>query len=304
MIGGFHQHLERDARGRRSIRRRAFHDESRRVARWHELGKVIGSCEDLAAALEPVLGRHTHQRRHHRPLNASHRVAPGLVPAQALERGIQPPVGDPRATDERRCAVDDEQLAVRTIVQPRQRIPPHPLIRLDPASRLTEPAYRAAPQAQAADRVHDDGNGNPLTGLGGQLRHELIGDFPGLEDVELHVDRAGRPADGLQHRGIERDTVGEDRDAVPVMQRRLTCRLERVHEVRRMDRCAVGEMIGDARREEKNEHDPGEEDAAGNRQPEHQYADVRREVAIGVIRRSIARVARASRRSMTPAPLN
>ena len=75
--------------------------------------------QDLAAAFQPVLGEDALQRRHDRPLDARHRVAPRRL---AVVR-LQPPVGDAGAAGERDAAVDDQQLAVGPVVQAVQPVP-------------------------------------------------------------------------------------------------------------------------------------------------------------------------------------
>ena len=186
MVGAFHQQLER-RRATRSRDPTASSCTTNAVVspRALEVGKVLGPGEDLAAALEPVLRRHALQRRDDRSFDARHRVAPRACACRSrLDVGIRPPVGDAGAADERHASVDDEQLAVRAVVDPRQRVPPQPLVRLDPAPGLAQPAHRPAPQAEAADRVDDDGHVDARCGPrsdSASMNWSAI--RPGLEDV-------------------------------------------------------------------------------------------------------------------------
>ena len=151
-------------------------------------GKVLRPGQDLAAALQPVLRGDSLERRDDRPFEPGHRVAPGRCggPWEG------PPVGNPRPAGEGDAAVDDQQLAVGAVVEARERIPAEALVRLDPAAGLAQPAHRRAPQAETADRIHDDRHVQSLARPIGQRVDELIGDAARLEDVALHVDRSRR----------------------------------------------------------------------------------------------------------------
>jgi hypothetical protein len=125
----------------------------------------------------------------------------------AVER-FQPPVGDPGAADEREFAIDDQQLAVRPVVQPRQPVPHQPLIRLDARSVRAKTARNVPVVAQAADRIHDEGDSDPGARPIGERFDELFGSLSALEHVDLHVHRLAGAADGLEHRRVERRSIG------------------------------------------------------------------------------------------------
>ena len=215
-VGAFHQEVKRDARSGGAIGRRALDDERRCLAHVVEIREVLGPGQHLSAALQPVLGGDALQRGDDRPLDSHHRIAPGsrALPAE------RPPVGNPGAAGKRDPPVDDQQLTVGAVVEPREREPPQPLIGLDAAPGLSQPPHGTATQAEAADRVDDDRDVDAVPRTIRERGDELVGDLPGLEDVELHVDRVRRAPDGLDHRRIELGAVSEDRRAVAVVQRR------------------------------------------------------------------------------------
>ena len=70
LVRAFDQQLERDARRGRAIGRRALDDERRRFAARMEVREMVASGENLAAALEPVLGGDALNRRHDRSTSA------------------------------------------------------------------------------------------------------------------------------------------------------------------------------------------------------------------------------------------
>src|SRR5207247_7719747 len=116
------------------------------------------------------------------------------------------------------AAVDDEELAVRAVVETRQAVPHDPLIRLDATASFAERLRAAAKGAEAADGVHDDGDADAGAPTLGQRVDELLADLALLEDVALHVDRLARAADGVEHRRIERVPVREDLDPVAALE--------------------------------------------------------------------------------------
>src|SRR6185312_9536272 len=76
------------------------------------LRECIGPGEDLAGGLEPVLGEGGLEPADQRPTDAAHHVVPGhlaLHPTEPVRR-------DSRAADEAYLSVDDDQLAMRAVV--------------------------------------------------------------------------------------------------------------------------------------------------------------------------------------------
>jgi hypothetical protein len=132
--------------------------------------------QNLAAALEPVLGEH--------PCSAA-TIGPSMraivsrhvgVPAMRLE----PPVGDPGAAGERDAPVDDQQLAVRAVVEAMQPIPADRLIEIDLAAGLLQSAAAAAAHHGAADRVEHQRTSTPPSRAPRSPRPH-VGDLTGLK---------------------------------------------------------------------------------------------------------------------------
>jgi hypothetical protein len=171
--------------------------------------------------------------------------------------GFHHPVGDARSADECHAAVDDQQLAVCPVVQPREAVPAHPLVPLDTTAGILQPLRACAERAEAADRVeHDD---HPHAGVGplGERVDKLPADLAFLEDVALHVDRFARLADRVEHRRVERRAVGEDLDTVIGLQARLTRRLEHANEVIAARIDGRFDAVLEVGREQCNQDQPG-----------------------------------------------
>ena len=77
--------------------------------------------------------------------------------------GLSPPVRDAGAADERDAAVDDEQLAVRPVVQACEPVPANPLVALDAAARLAQRSapLRNAPKLPIASMHDRDAHAGP-----------------------------------------------------------------------------------------------------------------------------------------------
>ncbi len=202
------------------------------------------------------------------PSMRDHHVAPHRL---ALGR-LRPPVGDPGAADKRDGAVDDEQLAVGAVVEPREAVPRKPVIRLDAAAGLAQRPRRRVKRAKAADRVHHDRRAHAGPRALGKRVDELLTDLAFLEDVALEVDRFPCAANRLEHRRIEVIAVREDVDLVVVFERRVARRLEHVDEVIARAVDLRLDVIRDVRCEEHDENEPRDERAADNREIEHQRA--------------------------------
>jgi hypothetical protein len=120
--GLFDDRLKQHARDGRAIGRRVLDGERGGRARCLVRLVRFHAGEDFAAALEPVLGGDALNIRDDGTFDARHHVAPHRFSVVRPP----PPVGHAGAADERDAAVDDEQFAVRAIVEAArlyQRIP-------------------------------------------------------------------------------------------------------------------------------------------------------------------------------------
>ena len=234
--------------------------ERRRVAARLEIGEVVGAGEDLAAALEPVLGGDALQRRRRPALRrapscraTARRAALRDTSTSRRRRRRRRTPTAPSTTSSSRCV----RLLMRCSEYQRSA-----WYDIDPAAR---PRAAARPGGPTASRLPMASTTivtlTPLRARSAQRVDEL--DRPicaVLEDVALHVDGARRAADRVEHRRVERRAVGEDRDAVAVVQRRLAGRLDRVEKVLVVDRGALRQVVVDAGREQEDQHQPDEEE--------------------------------------------
>ena len=187
-----------------------------RARRLAAAGQSRGRGQNLAAALEPVLGKDALQRGDDRTFDAHHRVAPRRRSVDRLE----PPVRDAGAAGERDAPVDDEQLAVRAVVETVQPVPGERLIEARAGSRPPAGGAPAAPlMTGAADRIEHEPHLDAGACAGDHRVDQHVGGFAGLEDVGLEVDRRLGPRDRVAHRRVELGAVGEDLDGVVPMDR-------------------------------------------------------------------------------------
>src|SRR6185369_14337117 len=98
---------------------------------------------------------------------------------------------------------------------------------------------------------------------------EEVGDLAVLEDVALHVDRFFGTTDGVDHGGIERGAVGQNVDLVVPVHRGIARRFEDVNEMVTAGIDGRFHTIGNVRREEDGQDQPGDEDAADDREVLH-----------------------------------
>ncbi len=180
-----------------------------------------------------------------------------------------PPVGDAGAPRKRHRPVDDEQLAVAAVVQTAQAVPHEPLVGGDAAAGGLQRCRQLANGSEAADGVHHDRHAHAGARPLAERLDEAIADRPVLEDVALQRHGFTRLPDRVEHRRIEAIAVGENLDAVAAFELRLTGGLEHVHAVvaARIDRRL--DVIRDVRHEQHREDQPGDEDAADDREVEH-----------------------------------
>jgi hypothetical protein len=202
-------------------------------------------------------------------------------------------------------AIDDQQLAVRAIVQAVEPVPRHPLVELHLAAGLAQAAQRRAEShPEAADRVerepHFDAGARALD----HRFHDHLRGLAVLEDVRLHVHGRLRATDGVAHLGVELRAVGEDVDLVAEMNRGLAGDLDDVEEFVAVGADGMRHLVVDPRREEQDEHEPDDE-AEADDHPPHGYIVPRK--AMG--KSANASAARIQRRpsfsiTLTQAPVN
>ena len=121
---------------------RAAEDLAALVARGRQRREIVGAVQHRAGGLDPVVHEHRLHLRDHRSFGAEVRVAP----VRGVLRVSGPFVGDADAAGEADATVDDQQLAVRAVVEPSQLVP----------ARLVEPAHLHARALHLRDlaRVH------------------------------------------------------------------------------------------------------------------------------------------------------
>ena len=197
-FGAFDERLEQHTRGGGAIGGRALDHERRRC--WPTCGQILVdvlAAQDLAAALEPVLGEDA--------LDAD-TTGPSMRAIMSRQIGfpperLHPPVGDAGAADERDVAVDDEQLAVGAVVQPCEAVPASAADTARRGSRTDAAGRRCTGSSPRLPiGVHDQRDAHAGPRPLGQRLDELVGDLPALEDVALHVHRlarAGRMASSI-----------------------------------------------------------------------------------------------------------
>src|SRR5689334_16944822 len=85
---------------------------------------VLGTMQDVARYLEPIVMKRSLHLSGRRTLDAKMRIAPVL----GVLRLAIPLVRDTDAAGKTDAAVDDQQLAVRAVVEPRERVPVRPVV--------------------------------------------------------------------------------------------------------------------------------------------------------------------------------
>ena len=115
----FDQHLEHHARDGRAVGRRALDQHRLGRARRCEAGQSRGEVRISPQHSSQFSAKTPCSGGDDRAFDARHRVAPRRL---SVERS-EPPVGDAGAAGEGDPAVDDEQLAVRPVVQAVQAVP-------------------------------------------------------------------------------------------------------------------------------------------------------------------------------------
>ena len=159
-----------------------------------------------AARLRPVLVKPCFQ---HRDGGSGHPEV-GVTPVLRRVCITEPVIGNTSTAGERHVAVDDEDLAVRPVVDLLDRVPLHGVERADLDTGALQPLdvlplHRAGP-----DGVDDQADLDAAGRRSGQRGRELFRDRAAIVDVRLEVDAPPCLPDGVQQRGEDLDPVGED----------------------------------------------------------------------------------------------
>src|SRR6185295_1265327 len=148
--------------------------------------------------------------------DAKHRVAP----TRALAPSIQPVIADARAADESDPAVHDYQLAMRAIVDSRQRMQADRVIPFDASARRRERFEIFVPGCKAADRVDHKIDLDAGSGPIGKRFDESMSDSSLLKDVSFDIDVVLGVSNRLELGFVKDLAVGQHFDTrVPVNSR-------------------------------------------------------------------------------------
>jgi hypothetical protein len=142
----------------------------------------------------------------------------------------EPLVGDSDAAGEADRAVDDEQLAMRAVVDPRDRVPADGVVPLDVDPVALQEIDQLRRHRRGADGVEDHVHFHAGAGALGERLREHPPDLAVPVDVELHVDRLLRAADGREHRREDAHAVPQHLDPVSLGERRARERVHRLQE--------------------------------------------------------------------------
>lgn len=169
---------------------------------------------------------------------------------------FRPLVADACPAHERDPAIDDEQLPVGAIVEPRQFGPGEPLVQLNADPGLPHLLKPGEPEPHAANRVDHQGDLDAGAGPFHHGVHEPFANAVRVEDVAFHRDRGLRVRDGVEHGRIELDSVGQHLESAVMMDR---CVRGTVEDVQKFFRAAVEALVDfvvDAGCEEHLRNDP------------------------------------------------
>ena len=115
-------------------------------------------------------------------------------------RVAEPLVGDADAAGEAHPAVDHEELAVRAVVQPPDRVPARLVVAAQLDARGLHLLQIRLVDLAAADPVDQDVDAHPGPGPLGERVRERLADRARPVDVCLEGDRLPRGADRVEHR--------------------------------------------------------------------------------------------------------
>src|ERR1051325_2519925 len=179
------QRLIKDKRPRgHAGRGRAVDDEGRGLALSFFLrGEKLDVGENLAGGFEPVLDERGLKARDRRAFEAKHRIAP----ARVLLVPFEPVIGEARAAQETHLTVNDDDLAVRAIVDAGQCAPPETVIPADAPARRAQLLEVAVPRSERAYRVEREADFNARARPLRQGLDESARDFAFLKNVRLKI---------------------------------------------------------------------------------------------------------------------
>src|SRR5206468_3173696 len=112
----------------------------------------------------------------------------GIAPARVAALAFIPVIGDARAAEEADLAVYDDQLAVRAVVDARQRVPLDGVIPTDAPAGVEQFLIEALPGGKAADSVEHEIDVHTRARTVGQRRDEAAGDLALLKNVSFEID--------------------------------------------------------------------------------------------------------------------
>ena len=207
---------------------RAHHLHRTAVLHLVEVGQVAVAGQHVAGALEPVLGERTLEAAHDRAADAH----VGVAPVVGVLGVAGPLLGDPDPAGEADLAVHDQQLAVRAVLEPADRVR---LGRAKPAegdARLAHLLDQPAVHLGAADGVDQDVALHARVGAVAERLGHLDRDVALPVGVGEEVDRLLGLADGLEVGGEDLVAVDQEVDVVAVRHRRAGERLGRPQEAR------------------------------------------------------------------------
>src|SRR5215213_5081882 len=146
-------------------------------------GEKLDVCENLAGGFKPVLDKRRLKTCDRGAFDAKHRIAP----ARILLIPFEPVVGKARAAQKSHLPVNDDDLAVRAIVDAGQSAPPETVIPTDLPARRAQVFEVAVPRSERAygveRKTHFDPRACPLR----QGFNEPARDFALLKNVCLKI---------------------------------------------------------------------------------------------------------------------
>src|ERR1051325_4423886 len=183
------QRLIKDTRPRgHAGRGRAVDDEGRGLALSFLRGEKLDVGENLAGGFEPVLDERGLKACDRRAFEAKHRIAP----ARILLVPFEPVIGEARAAQETHLTVNDDDLAVRAIVDAGQCAPPETVIPADATPRRAQLLEVAVPRSERAYRVEREADFNARARPLRQGLDESARDFAFLKNARLKLNARPR----------------------------------------------------------------------------------------------------------------
>jgi hypothetical protein len=172
--------------------------------------------QHFAGDLDPVV----HERRLHLRDGGTLRPEMRVSPVRGILRMPRPFVRDADAAGETDAAVDDEELAMRAVVEAMELVPAGLVEATHLDTRELHERQLALVHLAAAEPVEQQMHANAGAGPVGERIGERLADFAGPVDVALETDRLLRAADRAEHRREDLVTVAQHLEAVAVHDRR------------------------------------------------------------------------------------